>query len=524
MRLILTFFSVIIFSTLSAQESFLKYYDFKSEYGNVNGLCKIDDEIIGTGIFWDTFSLPPKQNIILFKSNMDGELINYKYFNDSDAFYLISLYGVLYIPNIVPISDQSFLTVYTNSLEKELEILMFDVQLNLINKKIIYSEQDYKNVIPINLMYWNNKIVVAGVEGKSGDYISYLYKINNDLNSIDKEVIPNIEQLRSFEYNSKRNEFVFSHRDNGKDRIVLTDTALNQMNLIEQNISMKEVIFDNILSTGDNKFLLSNSDVFGNDVSGYIFSKNISHFDQDFNKVWTFSMGGLPDMMTAVVNIVPSSDGAYFAYGQVGARVADIRNIYPSLDSIDIMMLSTVKFKDDGRILWQRFDTLEIGYYNVSYAKSGGMVAAGDGGLYVSGDVTWYDTIRVDGILKRRTDYKHFLMKIDSNGCVDGLHCNVEPKTETVLSVQPSFPSDAGKMTVYPNPSTGIVTVDAGTAATKGILTVYNVLGEAVTARSLAGDEQGIQLDLSGQPSGRYYITIRQDDGKTPRASFILVK
>ena len=84
-------------------------------------------------------------------------------------------------------------------------------------------------------------------------------------------------------------------------------------------------------------------------------------------------------MSSAVVNIIPSSDGAYFAYGQVGARVADIRNIYPSLDSIDIMMLSTVKFKDDGRILWQRFDTLEIGYYNVSYAKSGGMVAAGDG-------------------------------------------------------------------------------------------------------------------------------------------------
>ena len=80
------------------------------------------------------------------------------------------------------------------------------------------------------------------------------------------------------------------------------------------------------------------------------------------------------------------------------------------------------------------------------------------------------------------------------------------------------------KLTVYPNPTLGIVTVDAGTAITKGILTVYNVLGEAVTARSLAGDEQGIQLDLSGQPSGRYYITIRQDDGKTPRASFILVK
>ena len=113
-------------------------------------------------------------------------------------------------------------------------------------------------------------------------------------------------------------------------------------------------------------------------------------------------------------------------------------------------------------------------------------------------------------------------MKIDSNGCVDGLHCNVEPKVETVLSVQPSFPSDAGKMTVYPNPSTAIVTVDPGTAVTKGILTVYNVLGEVVAIRSLTGDEKGVQLDLSGQPSGQYYITIRREDGKMAKASFII--
>ena len=113
-------------------------------------------------------------------------------------------------------------------------------------------------------------------------------------------------------------------------------------------------------------------------------------------------------------------------------------------------------------------------------------------------------------------------MKIDSNGCVEGLHCNVEPKTETILSVQPSLPTDAGKMTVYPNPTTGIVTVDMGMTRVAGQLTVYNVLGEVVATRSLAGDEKGVQLDLSGQPSGQYYITIRRDDGKMAKASFII--
>ena len=113
-------------------------------------------------------------------------------------------------------------------------------------------------------------------------------------------------------------------------------------------------------------------------------------------------------------------------------------------------------------------------------------------------------------------------MKIDSNGCVEGLHCNVEPKTETVLSVQPPLSTDVWKLSVYPNPSTGIVTVDPGTAVTKGILTVYNTLGEVVATRSLAGDESSVQLDLSGQPSGQYYITIRREDGKMAKASFII--
>jgi hypothetical protein len=77
-------------------------------------------------------------------------------------------------------------------------------------------------------------------------------------------------------------------------------------------------------------------------------------------------------------------------------------------------------------------------------------------------------------------------------------------------------------LTVYPNPTSGIVTVDLGTAATKGILTVYNVLGEVVATRSLAGDEPSVQLDLAGQPSGQYYITIRREDGKMAKASFII--
>ena len=523
MRNIYILICFILLSSLNAQESYLKYCNFNAPYSEVYDIKIIKDEIFGTGFGWDTTIIPPKQLFYIFKADIQGDVLDYKFYRNEDtSMYAPYAMGPLYFPCLLTLDSSNFVVVFFN-LTKGLEIFKFDTTLEIINKNSVPSSHQNTGICPIKMFKLNNYIYLVGYENFAPNkYQSYLFKYDLELKLISKVIVPNVEQLRSFEYSSIQNKFIYSQREGGKDRIVVSDTVFNHIQQIEQNISMKEVIFTNILSTDKNDYLLSNSDVFGDDVTGYSFSKNISYFNEEFNKTWTFRLGGLPDMSSAVVNIIPSSDGAYFAYGQVGARVADIRNIYPSLDSIDIMMLSTVKFKDDGRILWQRFDTLEIGYYNVSYAKSGGMVAASDGGLYVSGDVTWYDTIRVDGILKRRTDYKHFLMKIDSNGCVDGLHCNVEPKTETVLSVQPSFPSDAGKMTVYPNPSTGIVTVDPGTAATKGILTVSNVLGEVVATRSLAGDEQGIQLDLSGQPSGQYYITIRREDGKMAKASFII--
>lgn len=115
-------------------------------------------------------------------------------------------------------------------------------------------------------------------------------------------------------------------------------------------------------------------------------------------------------------------------------------------------------------------------------------------------------------------------MKIDSNGCVEGLHCNVEPKTETVLSVQPSLPSDAGKMSVYPNPSTGIITVDLSAPVSGGILTFYGPMGDVIVSRPINNNQASIQLDLSGRPSGQYYVSLHKDDGEVIKTSFIIIK
>jgi len=526
MRIIYTLIFTILLSALHAQESFLKYYDFKSEYGHLHGMHRVGDELIGTGIFWDTFISPNKLNIVVYKSNLDGGSLKYSYYRDVDSSaYTRIIIGPLYFQNILSLDDSSYVFCFYNLKKNYLEIFKFNKEFNLLNNNKVVSNNNPGSVAPSRIMLLNNNIYLSCDKNIStNQYKSYLFKFDKNLNLIWQKEIPSVEIVRSFEYDNISNEFVFSQYD-GVDKITVTDTLLNLKRQIIKNESKKDVLWLNMKSVGDKGILTSNVDIIGNDQSGYSVLKSIVHYNKELNKVWKFSMGGLPDLTSEVVSIISSSDDAYFAYGQVGARVADVRDIYPTLDSIDIMILSTVKFKDDGKILWQRFDTLEQHYYyNDSYVECGGMVASDDGGIYVSGRVKWFDTIRINGEIKRKAIYRHFLMKIDSNGCVEGLHCNVEPKTETVLSVTPGLTAADDRLRIYPNPGTGRITVTRDEHTRSGLLTVYDAQGQPLISRKVSPGSEEIQLDLTGRSPGRYYVTVRQEDGKIVTGSFILVR
>lgn len=60
---------------MSSQNSFIKYYNLETPYGNIHGMCKINNEIIATGIAWDTSYKPNRHNIFLFKCDLKGNLL-----------------------------------------------------------------------------------------------------------------------------------------------------------------------------------------------------------------------------------------------------------------------------------------------------------------------------------------------------------------------------------------------------------------------------------------------------------------
>ena len=58
---------------------------------------------------------------------------------------------------------------------------------------------------------------------------------------------------------------------------------------IEKDVSIEKVIFHNLKSIEKrSSFFIEQFDVFGNDIIGYKFSKNISCFNKDFDRIWTF--------------------------------------------------------------------------------------------------------------------------------------------------------------------------------------------------------------------------------------------
>ncbi|MBP9134323.1 MAG: T9SS type A sorting domain-containing protein [Saprospiraceae bacterium] len=80
------------------------------------------------------------------------------------------------------------------------------------------------------------------------------------------------------------------------------------------------------------------------------------------------------------------------------------------------------------------------------------------------------------------------------------------------------------KLTVYPNPTTGLITVDLSAPVSGGILTLYGPLGDVIVSRPINNNQASIQLDLSGRPSGQYYVSLHKDDGEVIKTSFMIIK
>ncbi len=108
-----------------------------------------------------------------------------------------------------------------------------------------------------------------------------------------------------------------------------------------------------------------------------------------------------------------------------------------------------------------------------------------------------------DSILKQCTGT--YCCKVtDHNGCVKNICVNLVTTGINQLS------TDNGQLTIHPNPSSGVFMLQAKSEEQrgKGMVEIYNVLGEQVYRSGFLIPNSQFQIDLSSQPSGVYLYKV----------------
>lgn len=89
-------------------------------------------------------------------------------------------------------------------------------------------------------------------------------------------------------------------------------------------------------------------------------------------------------------------------------------------------------------------------------------------------------------------------------------------RSNTITGIETHLAPASGSedlLTVYPNPSTGTVSIDyfIGTAV-KGKIAITNLLGETVKIKEISAGQNTIMLDLNDQPNGIYFVNLYATD------------
>jgi hypothetical protein len=74
--------------------------------------------------------------------------------------------------------------------------------------------------------------------------------------------------------------------------------------------------------------------------------------------------------------------------------------------------------------------------------------------------------------------------------------------------------ANVASLSIYPNPSTGVFTIDFGSVS-KSSVEVFNVVGSRVVAKEF--NSQSAKLDMTGFDAGIYFIKVSTNNGQVTK-------
>jgi hypothetical protein len=84
-----------------------------------------------------------------------------------------------------------------------------------------------------------------------------------------------------------------------------------------------------------------------------------------------------------------------------------------------------------------------------------------------------------------------------------------------------------GTIGIYPNPSSGIFTIQSSVASARMSVEIFNVLGAKVYSNSrqpMANSQQLITIDLASQPNGIYFYRLINEDGSVAGSGKLIIQ
>lgn len=146
---------------------------------------------------------------------------------------------------------------------------------------------------------------------------------------------------------------------------------------------------------------------------------------------------------------------------------------------------------------------LTINSYNTGVTQNGFTLTSNQ----IGGNYQWFDCSNgfspIPGAVNRSytaTSNGDYSVEVGMSNCIDTSGCY------TILGVGIEKVESSLKFNVYPNPTSGFVTLECGTSLLNETLSVYNINGKKIHEEQISSN--GIKIDLRRFSKGIYYISI----------------
>ena len=218
----------------------------------------------------------------------------------------------------------------------------------------------------------------------------------------------------------------------------------------------------------------------------------IVKYDASGNVLWAESAGGTSDDYGYGVST--DANGNVFVTGYFDSDTITFSST--TLTNAGASDIFIMKYDASGNILWAESaggNSSDVGYGGVSTDANGNALVTG---YFYSDTITFGSTT-----LTNAGGPDIFVVKLDG---ITGI-------TESLTK--------AKRIEIYPNPNNGKFTLSFNHSTIQPFnhLTIYNMLGEMVYQSSDIGHQSSVNIDLSRQPAGIYFVQLITNEETTTK-------